>query len=258
MNNKEFSDRFDVLYNNITSNQAPGLNDYEKSIFLTKAQEELLKSSYYPAHNAKQEGYDDTVRRQLMYENLVSSDSYDVTYIGRYPNSRVVKKTTGGNPDDGKVLFIIDELVIIKSEDLTKIEKYLTVFPIHYMEYQRLTSKPLKEPMRGHVWKLITGDNKFDLIFTTEDFDNTEYKVEAGEPMARAEYIRKYIKKPNPIILSADIALENMTIDGESNESPCELDATFHEEILQRAVEIAKNVWQGSLESTIQLGQRDN
>lgn len=34
---QEFSDEFDVLYNNITSNQAPGLNEYEKSVFLTKA-----------------------------------------------------------------------------------------------------------------------------------------------------------------------------------------------------------------------------
>ena len=43
---KEFSDEFDILYNNINSNQAPGLNDYEKSIFLTKAQEELILSYY--------------------------------------------------------------------------------------------------------------------------------------------------------------------------------------------------------------------
>ena len=33
----EFSTEFDVLYNNITSNQAPGLNEYEKSIFLLHA-----------------------------------------------------------------------------------------------------------------------------------------------------------------------------------------------------------------------------
>ena len=33
MNNTEFSNQFDVFYNNITSNQAPGLNEYEKSVF---------------------------------------------------------------------------------------------------------------------------------------------------------------------------------------------------------------------------------
>ena len=39
MDIKEFSNEFDVLYNNIMSNQAPGLDEYEKSVFLTKAQD---------------------------------------------------------------------------------------------------------------------------------------------------------------------------------------------------------------------------
>ena len=42
MTTTEFSTEFDVLYNNITSNQAPGLNLYEKSVFLTKAQSQLI------------------------------------------------------------------------------------------------------------------------------------------------------------------------------------------------------------------------
>jgi len=34
---EEMSNEFDVLYNNVSSNQAPGLNEYEKSVLLTKA-----------------------------------------------------------------------------------------------------------------------------------------------------------------------------------------------------------------------------
>lgn len=34
---EEFSNEFDVLYNSITSNQAPGIDEYEKSVFLTEA-----------------------------------------------------------------------------------------------------------------------------------------------------------------------------------------------------------------------------
>lgn len=33
----EMSNEFDVLFNNIMSNQAPGIDEYEKSLFLTKA-----------------------------------------------------------------------------------------------------------------------------------------------------------------------------------------------------------------------------
>ena len=46
MTNKEFSYEFDILYNNIMSNQAPGLDDYEKSVFLTKAQENIVLELY--------------------------------------------------------------------------------------------------------------------------------------------------------------------------------------------------------------------
>ena len=53
MTAKEFSDQFDVGYNNITSNQAPGLSEYDKSVFLTKAQDELLKDYFNPESNPK-------------------------------------------------------------------------------------------------------------------------------------------------------------------------------------------------------------
>ena len=34
---EEFSNEFDILYNNSMSNAAPGVDEYEKSVFLTKA-----------------------------------------------------------------------------------------------------------------------------------------------------------------------------------------------------------------------------
>jgi hypothetical protein len=34
---QDFSTQFDILWNNVSSNQAPGLNEFEKSVFLTKA-----------------------------------------------------------------------------------------------------------------------------------------------------------------------------------------------------------------------------
>lgn len=41
MNVTEFFDRFNVLYNNIDSNAAPGLNGYEISVCLTKVKKRL-------------------------------------------------------------------------------------------------------------------------------------------------------------------------------------------------------------------------
>ena len=51
MDHIEFSNEFDVLYNNIMSNAAPGLNEYEKSVFLTKGQEEIVKNYFNPKGN---------------------------------------------------------------------------------------------------------------------------------------------------------------------------------------------------------------
>lgn len=47
----EFSNEFDVYYNSITSNQAPGLDEYEKSVFLTQGQSEVLVSYFDPRRN---------------------------------------------------------------------------------------------------------------------------------------------------------------------------------------------------------------
>lgn len=46
MTTAEFSEEFNLLYNNISSNAAPGLDEYEKSVFLTQAQEAVVISIY--------------------------------------------------------------------------------------------------------------------------------------------------------------------------------------------------------------------
>lgn len=46
MKTSEFSNEFDILYNNISNNAAPGVSEYEKSVFLTMAQEQVIKDVY--------------------------------------------------------------------------------------------------------------------------------------------------------------------------------------------------------------------
>ncbi len=67
---QEFSNEFDVLYNNIMSNQAPGLDEYEKSVFLTKAQSEIIKNYFNPKGNKYQEGFDGSQKRQVDFSIL--------------------------------------------------------------------------------------------------------------------------------------------------------------------------------------------
>lgn len=103
MTNQEFSNEFDVLYNNITSNQAPGLDEYEKSVFLTKAQDEIIKSYFNPRLNKTQEGFDGNERRQIDFSmilkskviyptNVVRSRNFELsTYIGDEYNNEQLK-----------------------------------------------------------------------------------------------------------------------------------------------------------------------
>ena len=82
MTNQEFSNEFDVLYNSIMSNQAPGLDEYEKSVFLTKAQDEIIKSYFNPRKNKTQEGFDANEERQIDFSMILRSAVYDtIEYI---------------------------------------------------------------------------------------------------------------------------------------------------------------------------------
>lgn len=86
MTNQEFSNEFDVLYNNITSNQAPGLDEYEKSVFLTKAQDEIIKSYFNPRLNKTQEGFDGNERRQIDFSMILKSKVIYPTNVVRSRN----------------------------------------------------------------------------------------------------------------------------------------------------------------------------
>lgn len=79
---EEMDDMFEVLYNNITSNQAPGLNAYEKSVFLTKAQDEIVKNYFNPKSkgNNTQEGFDDSQKRQIDFSMLTTVMTEDTDF----------------------------------------------------------------------------------------------------------------------------------------------------------------------------------
>ena len=66
----EFSNEFDLFYNNIMSNAAPGLTEYEKSVFLTKAQDDIIKAYFNPKGNKFQEGLDDSLKRQIDFSTI--------------------------------------------------------------------------------------------------------------------------------------------------------------------------------------------
>lgn len=247
----EFSNEFDVLYNNIMSNQAPGLDEYEKSVFLTKAQDEIIKAYFNPTLNKSQQGFDGNERRQIDFSKLVKVSSPSPTAGAGKIDTRTAGVAVITMPTDA--LMILNEIVTVTRNSTTGIR--LQVVPIAYNEYSRLMSKPYKRPLKWQAWRLQAMDS------TTSKAD-----IIAGNTDSITGYEVRYVKRPNPIIVGV---LEGVTIGGyvgcnasgtlvttgATTGSECELDPILHEEILQRAVELAKAAYTGDLQSQIILGQ---
>lgn len=236
MTNPEFSSRFDILYNNIMSNIAPGIDEYEKSVFLTKAQDEILKNYFNPKGNKYQEGFDDSAKRQVDFSNLIS--------VG---NGTLLNNALGFDYRS-KVYKIPEDVFLIINEAATTDTGVKQVIPISFNDYTRLMSKPYKEPLKSQIWRLVT-ENSEDSNILVELIPHSNEEI--------SKYSIRYVRRPRPIIL-IDLQSEygNISINGVSTLSECELNPVIHEEILQRAVELAKVAYTGTTDNIIQVGQR--
>lgn len=242
----EWEERFDVLFNNITSNQAPGLNTYEKCVLLTKGQDEVLKNHFTANSKGNDigQGYDDGPKRQIDFSMLTTSEEVTSVSAAKFDtrsNSKSVTLPTG-------IMMIVNELVQVTRSGKTV---NLVVRPLRFDEYDRLMSKPYTRPLVRQAWRLINSDttNKADIV------------VGPGDTITK--YIVRYIRKPKPIIIGD---LDGLTIDGYTygtgtdQTQGCELDPMLYEEILQRAVELGKIAWtatgQDNTQAVMQAGQR--
>lgn len=242
MTTQEFSSEFDILYNNIMSNAAPGLDEYEKSVFLTKAQEEILKNYFNPKGNKYQEGFDDNEKRQIDFSSLVT-----VMTIPSYSNSQYIKI------DDRSLLFLMPNDMLFALNEVcaiteNTIHRLVNVVPISFIEYSRLISKPYKRPLKNQCWRLISSNSEKNRVF--------ELILPFGS-IVPGSYRIRYISRPAPIIL-VDLSTEypGLSINGITSVTECELDPSIHYEILQRAVELAKSTYTGDLRTMVELGQR--
>jgi hypothetical protein len=226
---QEFSNEFDVLYNNITSNQAPGLNEYEKSVFLTKAQYQIVKHYANPRSNKVQQGLDESPKRQIDFSTLYK------TALGA-KNTNPIRLAF----DVRSQAFMIPEDTFIIVNEQCQGKKIYTVLPITSEQYDTLMQKPYPYPPKNVVWRLITEQLDFaPLVELIGGEEGMYYKI-------------RYIKRPQPIILE-DLE-EDYSIDGCSEKSECELPEEIHNEVLQRAVELASLAYKGDLQAQLAAG----
>lgn len=216
MNVQEFSNSFDTLLqpyitkDNFGEQNTLGFDEYEKSIFLTKAQEQIVLELYQELEQSEEN------RKYL--SNLIKTGNYvpigeqDETLINNTFKSYKVEI-------EDSVLFMIYEQCTLSDKNNCINNKIVSVVPTIHDDLDKVLKNPFKSPNSRKVIRLDF-DNKIELI---SKYNISNYKI-------------RYLKKPNPIIL---VTLEDLNIDKKQEVSNGETNPILHERIVQRAVQLA-------------------
>jgi len=191
MDYKEFKTEFNLVYNNLASNQAPGLDEVEISIYLTKAQM-LLTDALYAEFEQSEEA-----RRKLA--KLVKTVKPSKVTV---PTSDIVRPeytTTYSTLSD--VRYIINEQVMMSSSADRCIKgKFIKVQPVSHDELNTILENPYRFNIRRAL-RLDTGFNDTNYIEILTKDKNIDY------------YQIRYIKNPKPIFVYSSSDYDD-TIEG--------------------------------------------
>lgn len=224
MTTEEFSNEFDTLLNSYSTIEAFGktpstieLDEYEKSVFLTNAQEEIV-IGMYNSKNPFGDSFERTeeIRRYLsgLIKTYTTTDK-KVGYTGLSKSSVFFEL-----PDD--LWFITYESVNLKDDGLGCMSgEDISVIPITQDKYHRIRKNPFRGTNERRALRLDLSDKVVEIV--------SKYNVES--------YLVRYLSRPTPIILT-DLT-DNLSINGISVKTECELNPVIHRAILERAVKLA-------------------
>ena len=224
---KEFSDQFDILANSYIRQYDPGIqdilafNEYEKSLYLSKAQEEFVISCY---DGKNQYGYlfEHTEEDRRMLDSLIRTKIMEpMVYSIVYENYVPLSKNSKFYMMPPDLLFITYESCDLKSDDKCIDNKNVIVVPTSQDEFYRTNNNPFRKSNDHRVLRLDYNGNIIELV--------SEYEID--------KYIVRYISKPKPIIL-VDFP-DGLQIDGYQYENGCQLAEFTHKRILDIAVRMA-------------------
>lgn len=141
MTNREFSDSFDTLLNSYASQAMFGeeaakteivLDEYEKSVLLTQAQDNIIKAYFQRHTNELGQGFDDSTRRQVDFSSLIKiANITSFSSADTYDNRGLVFKFPTVVANDGqeysRVLYILNEALVRVGNTKTYDTKSVTI-----------------------------------------------------------------------------------------------------------------------------------
>ena len=246
MRRKEFSDQFETLLNSFSAQALFGeessridftCDEYEKSVFLTDAENDIVIECYTGKNN-----YNFSFEeKELIREAL---DALVVTYEGSAIDIATPETVSGksysignihidrGNKKESSFFEIPDNLLWIVYEQVTFGEcecdpcikdRVASVQPCLHDELYRRLRNPFRGPNKNKVLRLNAGNNLVELI--------SDYPI--------GSYMLRYVKKPAPIILTNlpdGLSIEGVSTAPADNAQACELPEILHPMILKAAV----------------------
>lgn len=237
MTENEIRTEFDVMYNNISSGAAPNLNDFERSLFLTRAQDELVRM-YYAGTNARYTSFeaDEEARRYL--DTLITEET---TAPEAHGNKGKFKEYSVPKPADA--MYILRENAENGSEGCRGGTE-VAVNPVRHEDLNRLLANPFKAP----------NDRKCVRYDTAGAGGSVVFRIVSSCPLSG--YTVTYLKKPKAVVLG-DLTEFEQDIEGATSWQGHDIPDTLMHKVIRRACELAKSAYTGDLGSTFAVNARD-
>lgn len=226
MTNLEFSREFDILYNNITSNQAPSLNSYEKSVFLTEA-EEQYQQELVAGIGGKDNGRILAILNPfIIRKEYTSNEMQQNNFLFEKRNLNSVTLTS---LEKDQVLHILRESAMCHDDNCSS-------YPCNVY--------PVKEDEVNHILLNPFRFNK-NIVLRVDEYAGPQSKyrrmlIYKGQ---LDSYIVVYIRPCRPIVLFDENNCLDLSVNDTTYESTCEFPASEHRRILEMAVLRAKAAW---------------
>jgi hypothetical protein len=239
----EMDIRFDILYNNISSNASVPLNAYEKSVFLSQAQRDII-IELYSGRNNMGLSFESTEEARAYLYPLVKKKSLEIEEtnksnslypkINKYTVDRTVTKVINGKEEVDKDKSLLDVMFITYEY----VNNSIPVTPVMQDNIHNVFKNPFKKPTKDRALRLDVAD-----------------KIELYSSEELKSYDISYICYPHPVVLKDDDYDMGLTIDGvnlnkldENNywkpiSSIGDLPESLHPMLVTRAVALAKQAY---------------
>lgn len=194
-------------------------DEYEKSFFLTKAQEEVVLS-LYNGKNPYNESFEYTEELRRYLANLIEEERLNpIETTSGHPLGIESSSKFFTLPED--LWFITYEAAYVEEKEHCDDEGRMDVVPVTQDEYHRIRKNPFRGPNNRRVVRLDLAEGVVELV--------SKYTV--------TSYYVRYIKRLSPIILEE---LPNgLTIEESSGPQECKVHQGLHQQILEMAVMMA-------------------